>query len=70
MFYISSWRLYTEKASEIINEALDKGQIALNDTVWGGPSGDLVIGDNFTAEEEEEYADYVDRGTVEEYLNS
>lgn len=66
--YISSWEIHTNGLASKIQEMLDRGEISENDIVWRGPGGDVVIANN-PAELDEEYAEYTDEGTVDEYLH-
>ena len=63
--YISSWQAYTKSVTEILIDGIESGLISTDDIVWQGPSGDFVIGDEAY---DEEYADYTDTGTVEEWV--
>jgi len=64
--YISAWQAHTGSIAEAMEKAVEAGAIRLNDVVWAGPSGDIIIGDDAY---DEDYAEYLDSGTVQEYLN-
>lgn len=66
--YISSWQIFTGSISQAVREASESGQVEGSDTVWVGPSGDAVIASD-PAELGEEYAEYIDRGEVSEYIS-
>ena len=65
--YISSWQAFISNPRHEFDQALTQGTIQRNDIVWAGPSGDFVIASD-PAELDEEYADYIDAGTVKDYL--
>jgi hypothetical protein len=67
-FYISAWEIHTDGLRQIIQQALESEKIAKNDIVWRGPDGSVVVALD-PSSLDEEYAEYVDRGTVEEYLD-
>ena len=50
-----------------LEQALKRGRIRRNDTVWMGPSGDVLIAQD-AASVSHKYADYNDEGTVAEFL--
>ena len=64
--YISSWEIHTKSLTQRLQERLDAGKVAPNDTVWSGPGGDVIVCPNVP--DEEEYLDYTDAGTVGEVL--
>jgi len=64
MEYISSWQIHTGSLHKSLEALLAAGKIKANDTVWYGPSGDAVVG----YVDDEEYLDYVDKGTVQAIL--
>lgn len=51
----------------LLENAVESGQIGADDTVWYGPSGDVVVarGPEYL---EDKYLDYTDEGRVREYL--
>lgn len=65
--YISAWETFTEGLRSALAEATGAGKIGPNGIVWSGPSGDAVVAAD-PASLPEEYAEYVDSGTVSEYL--
>jgi len=66
--YISSWTAHTSGIRSELDSGLAAGEIKTSDIVWAGPSGDYVIASD-PAELDEDYADYTDAGTVDEYLH-
>ena len=66
--YISAWEIHTGSLRNILAKAVSDGEIATDDIVWNGPAGDSVVAAT-AFEIEEEYAEYLDGGTVEEYLD-
>ena len=64
--YISSWEIYTKSLGQRLQERLSAGKIAPTDTIWYGPSGDAIVLPNVP--DDEEYLDYIDKGTVAEIL--
>lgn len=67
--YISEWQAYTDGVDIVLHNAVEVGEVDVNDIVWQGPSGDYFVGQPLTAEEEEAYAEYSDAGSVREYLH-
>lgn len=65
---IHAWSIYTTSIIDRIEKALESGHIKATDIVWQGPSGDAVVAAT-AAELDEEYAEYVDRGQVSEYID-
>ena len=47
---------------------LARGKFITADIIWCGPSGDAIVASD-PASLDEEYAEYVDSGQVEEYLD-
>jgi len=68
MKYISAWEIHTSTLRKRVEEAVKSGEARPNDIVWVGPSGDAVTAAT-AADLEEEYAEYVDKGLVQEYLD-
>lgn len=66
--YISAWGIHTGSLRSILAKAVEDGEINATDIVWRGPSGDAIVASD-PASLEEEYAEYVDSGQVEEYLD-
>jgi len=64
--YFSSWTIHTETFAGAFQDALTNNQIDAADAVWRGPSGDAVVCDGVPLDEE--YADYIEDGIVEDYL--
>jgi len=65
--YIGDWEIYQSNITEIVRAAFEHGECEPKDVVWRGPSGDAIIASD-PAELDEEYAEYTDAGTVDEYL--
>ena len=63
--YISAWTVYTDGLTSTLKDAVDSNKVSPDETVWVGPSGDAVAGDDAY---ELQYADYTDAGLVSEYL--
>ena len=63
--YISEWRVYTETLGQALERDLGQGLVRTNWAVWRGPSGDALVADEWP---DEDYADYIESGTVDEYL--
>jgi len=63
--YISAHTAYRDGISSALKAALRTGIVDANDIVWAGPSGDYVVGDEAY---DEEYADYSDSGSVQEFI--
>jgi len=68
MTYISDWAIHCNTIGMEIKRAVERGDCKGTDVVWRGPSGDAVIASD-PAELGEEYEEYTDAGTVEEYLH-
>lgn len=68
MKHIGSWEIDTGSLAEILRQALDAGEIGADDIIWGGPSGDAVIAPTPFEIEGTDYDEYLDEGTVAEYL--
>ena len=64
--YISAQTAYRDGISSTLESALRTGLVEANDIVWAGPSGDYVVGDEAY---DEEYADYSDSGSVQEFIH-
>ncbi len=70
--YFSSWEIYTKTFAGAFQEALTNNQFGAAATVWRGPSGDAVVSDEGWIGEgwiNDEYADYIEDGIVEDYLS-
>ena len=65
--YISAWKIHTDGLVIVLRDAVEAGRVSENDIVWCGPSGDAVIASS-PASLAEDYADYVDSGTIREYI--
>ena len=65
--YFDSWTIYTQTFAGAFQDALTNNQIGSSWGVYRGPSGDAVVAENI-AELDEDYADYVEDGIVEDYL--
>lgn len=66
--YISAWEIHTRNLRNIIAKAVEARTIEESDIVWRGPSGDAVVAAS-PADLDEDYLDYVDSGSVEEYID-
>ena len=66
--YFNSWTIHTQTFSGAFQDALTNNQIGASWSVFRGPSGDAVVAENI-AELDEDYADYVESGIVEDYLH-
>jgi len=66
--YFSAWTIYTKTFAGAFQEALTANQIDASDIVWRGPSGDAMVTSEDDYLLDEEYADYVEDGIVEDYL--
>lgn len=66
--YISAWEIHTGSLRSLVAQAVANGEISTDDTVWSGPSGDVIVA-ACAADLEEEYAEYIDSGLVEEYFD-
>lgn len=64
--YVSAQTAYRNNIGNTLEAALRVGLVEARDTVWAGPSGDYVVGDEAY---DEEYADYSDSGTVAEFIH-
>ncbi len=62
------WTVFQGKLDDAVLIALAAGTINKSDIMWRGPSGDYMIASD-SAELDEEYADYIDAGMVDEYLH-
>ena len=65
--YFTAWIIHTETAATAFRCALQHGQIKREHSVFRGPSGDVVVAENI-GELGIEYADYIEDGTVVDYL--
>ena len=65
--YFTAWDIYTQTFAGAFQQALTNNQIDASNTVYRGPSGDAVVIED--DELDEEYADYVEDGIVEDYLD-
>lgn len=65
--YFSAWTINTKGSDVAFQKALTDNQIDASWGVYRGPSGDVVVAENI-AELDEEYAEYVECGTVEDYI--
>jgi hypothetical protein len=65
--YFTGWTIYTQTCSGAFQQALTDNQIDAGWAVWRGPSGDALVTDEFP--DDEEYADYIESGNVEDYLH-
>jgi len=66
--HFTSWTIHVETLAGAFQKALTDNQIDASWGVYRGPSGDAVVADNI-AELDEDYADYVEDGIVEDYLS-
>ena len=66
--YFTAWTIHAHGFAGAFQQALTDNQIGASWNVYRGPSGDAVVAENI-AELDEEYADYIEDGIVEDYLN-
>lgn len=70
MNYLSAWAAYTGSVNDWLKSLMESGEVDEHSTVWGGADGSYAVGDDYDPETfEEETTDYVDRGTVGEWLD-
>ena len=65
--YFSDWTIHTQTFAVAFQQALTDNRIGADWSVWRGPSGDALATDEHP--DDEEYADYIEDGIVEDYLH-
>ena len=65
--YFTAWTIHVETPANAFQDALTNNQIDSSWGVYRGPSGDIVVAENI-GELDDEYADYIEDGIVEDYL--
>ena len=69
MKHLSAWEIHTKGLGQLVEQAVQANEVNRSDIVWRGPGGDAVICDHpGDLDNSEEYMEYTDSGTVEEYL--
>jgi len=69
--YISAWKMDTGNVTDMLESAIETGEIKTTDTIWTGPSGDCVIAADpidIDGYDEYQFSDYSDTGTVAEWI--
>lgn len=67
MHTATGWQYGTASIAKWLEQLLEAGEIDSRDIVWAGPDGGYAVGEG-TIEEEESIVDYVDEGSVSEWL--
>ena len=68
MEHINSWVVFSKGLRKSIQTLLDAGKIKTTDIMWVGLDGSVAIDDGLELQVDEDYDEYIERGTVEEFL--
>ena len=70
MQYFSPWTIQASgNLRKLIAEAVEDGLVKVDENVWRGDAGDIVVAKSASDLDSEDYEDFIDTGSVASYLD-